>query len=184
MTLLFSPNQALQRHQRTQTNTPLIGISLCRDRCSFTDRDRLMLNLLQPHLVQAYGNAQQYQQLQQNFTKLQQSLEHLGLIILCGAGQVQLITPQAAKYLEIYFSQQTTSAQLPEHLQSWVRHQIARLTNSQLPSSPGLPFCVEQAGRRLTIRLVIEQMEARYRLLLEEPTEFSSVLLELLGWIP
>lgn len=184
MTLLLSPNKALPRHQLIQTNVLLVGISLYRDRCSFTDRDRLMLNLLRPHLVQAYGNAQHYQQLQQNFTQLQQSLEHLGLIILCGAGQVQLITPQAAKYLEIYFSQQTTSAQLPEHLQSWVRHQVARLTNPQLPQNPGLPFCVEQVGRRLTIRLVIEQVEARYLLLLEEHTAFSFDLLELLGLSP
>lgn len=180
MTLFLPPNQALPRHQLIQTNTPLVGISLCRDRCSFTERERLMLNLLQPHLVQAYGNAQHYQQLQHNVTKLQQSLDHLGLIILSQAGKIQLITPQAAKYLEIYFSQQPPS-QLPEHLQSWIRHQVARLTNPQLPETPSLPFCVEQAGRRLTIRLVIEQAEARYLLLLEEHTAFSFDLLKLLG---
>lgn len=92
-----------------------------------------------------------------------------------------MITPQAEKYLKIYFSQHTTSVQLPEHLQSWVRHQVARLTNLQLPENPSLPFCVEQAGRRLTIRLVIEQPESRFLLLLEENTIFSFDLLKLLG---
>ena len=66
----------------SQTDATLVGFALHRPQRSFTERDRLILNLLRPHLIQAYGNAQHYQQLQQDLSRLQQSLNHLDLVIL------------------------------------------------------------------------------------------------------
>ena len=79
----------------SQTDATLVGFSLDRSQRNFTERDRLILNLLRPHLFQAYCNAQHYQQLQQDLSQLQQSLNHLGLVILTTEGQVQFVTPQA-----------------------------------------------------------------------------------------
>jgi DNA-binding NarL/FixJ family response regulator len=165
----------------SQTDVTLVGFSLHRSQHNFTERDRLILNLLSPHLSQAYCNAQQYQHLQQDLSQLHQTLNHLGLVILSSEGQVQRVTPQAMEWLEAYFPKTTSSFQMPDHLWAWVKHQISCATLESNFSKAQLPLRIEQAGRHLVIRLVIEQRSERYLLLLEEQTLSLSKLLELLG---
>jgi hypothetical protein len=165
----------------TQTDATLVGFSLHRAQHNFTERDRLILNLLRPHLFQAYCNVQHYQQLQKDLDQLQQSLNHLGVVILNTLGQVQSIAPQAVKWLELYFLKPTCSSHLPDHLWSWVKHQIAELSkNPEFPKTC-LPLHIQQAGKELVIRLVIEQPGERYLLLLEEQTPSLMSSLALLG---
>ena len=163
----------------SQTDATLMGFSLHRAQRSFTERDRLILNLLRPHLSQAHFNAQQYQQLQQELSQLHQTLNHIGLVVLSFEGQVQRITPQAVAWLGAYFSKPTCYSQLPDHLWAWVKHQISCSTLESNFSKAQLPLRTEQAGKQLVIRLVIEQ--ERYLLLLEEQTLSLSQSLELLG---
>jgi DNA-binding CsgD family transcriptional regulator len=165
----------------TQTDATLVGFSLNRAQHNFTERDRLILNLLRPHLYQAYCNAQHYQQLQQDLTQLQQSLNHLGLVILNAEGQVQSIAPQATTWLESYFAKPIYSHQLPGHLWSWVKHQLTELTKTLDLPKACLPFRIQQASKELVIRLVIEQPGERYLLLLEEQTPSPMNSLALLG---
>jgi DNA-binding CsgD family transcriptional regulator len=167
----------------SQTDATLMGFALHRSQRSFTERDRLILNLLRPHLFQAYCNAQHCQQLQQDLSQLQQSLNHLGLVILDTEGQVQFVTPQAVVLLKNYFSKPTGSLQLPDHLWAWIKHQVTCLTkNLDLPKAC-LPLRIQQAGKQLVIRLVVEQPGDRYLLLLDEQTP-SLLNLELLGLSP
>ena len=163
----------------SQTDATLVGFALHRPQRNFTERDRLILNLLRPHLFQAYGNAQHYQQLQQDLSQLQQSLNSLGLVILNTEGQVQFVTPQAVVWLEAYFAKPTGTLQLPDHLWAWVKHQV---TIAQNPDSPKvcLPLRVEQVGKQLVIRLVVESRD-QYLLLLAEQTRSGLNSLELLG---
>jgi DNA-binding CsgD family transcriptional regulator len=164
-----------------ESNTILTGFIIDRSNRSFTERDRTILNLLRPHLSQAYANAQQYQQLQQENSQLQQSLNHLGAIILDHEQQIKSIAPQAIIWLETYFYHTTCSSELPDHLRSWVKYQIICLIqNADLPETC-LPLRIQQAGRELTIRLVIKPRENQYLLLLEEQTLSSLQSLILLG---
>ena len=165
----------------SQTDATLVGFSLHRPQRSFTERDRLILNLLRPHLFQAYCNAQHCQQLQQDLSQLQQSLNHLGLVILDTEGQVQFVTPQAVVLLKNYFAKPSGSLQLPDHLWAWVKHQVTCLTANLDPPKTCLPLRVEQTGKQLVIRLVVEQPRDRYLLLLDEQTLSSLNSLELLG---
>lgn len=168
-------------YELSQADVTRMAFTLQRPQRNFTERDRLILNLLRPHLCQAYGNVQHYQQLQQDFSQLQQSLNHLGLVILDPKGQVQLVTPQAVMWLQIYFAKPTCSLQLPDHLWAWVKHQLTCLTqNPDLPKAC-LPLRIQQAGKQLVIRLVVEQLGERYLLLLEEQTLSLLNSLELLG---
>jgi ATP/maltotriose-dependent transcriptional regulator MalT len=48
----------------------LVGFTLDRSQQSVTERDRLILNLLKPHLLQAYRNAQKHDRLQQHCSQL------------------------------------------------------------------------------------------------------------------
>jgi DNA-binding CsgD family transcriptional regulator len=164
-----------------QTDAILVGFSLHRAQCNFTERDRLILNLLSPHLSQAHCNAQQYQRLQQDLSQLHQTLNHLGLVVLSSEGQVQRVTPQAVAWLEAYFPKPTSAFQLPDHLWAWVKHQISCATLESNVSKAQLPLRLEQAGRQLVIRLVVEQRPEQYLLLLEEQTLSLSKSLELLG---
>jgi DNA-binding CsgD family transcriptional regulator len=181
MVLFVSGTQPQSWDKYTQGNATLLGISLNRSQRNFTERDRLILNLLSPHLSQAHCNAQQYQRLQQDLSQLHQTLNHLGLVVLSSEGKVQRVTPQAVAWLEAYFSKPTSSFQLPGHLWAWVKHQISCATLESNFSKAQLPLRIEQAGRQLVIRLVVEQRSERYLLLLEEQILSLSNSLELLG---
>jgi DNA-binding CsgD family transcriptional regulator len=180
--VLFLPNfNPVSWCKLSQTDVSLVGFALNRDQRGFTERDRLILNLLRPHLFQAYCNVQHYQQLQKDLEQLQQSLNHLGVVILDALGRVQFIAPQVILWLENYFAKPSSSHQLPDHLWSWVKHQITELTKNPDLTKAFLPLHIQQAGKELIIRLVIEQPGERYLLLLEEQTPSPMNSLALLG---
>jgi DNA-binding CsgD family transcriptional regulator len=180
--ILSLPNaNPVNWYQLSQVDTTLVGASLNRGQRSFTERDRLILNLLRPHLFQAYCNVQHYQQLQQALSQLQQTLNHLNLVILNADGCIQSIAPQAILWLENYFAKPTCSHQLPDHLWSWIKYQIAGLTKNLGIPKACLPLRIQQVGKELVIRLVVEQLGARYLLLLEEQILSPMNSLALLG---
>ena len=164
----------------SQTDATLVGFALHRPQRNFTERDRLILNLLRPHLAQAYSNAQHYHQFQQQLTQLHQCLNSLGLIILNGIGQIQFRSPSATQWLQTYFTKSTHTDHLPDHLWAWVRHQISSFTNNHLLTAD-IPLCIEQADKKLVIRFLIEQIGECYLLILEEQTVSGLNSLELLG---
>jgi DNA-binding CsgD family transcriptional regulator len=147
-----------------------------------SERDRLMLNLLQPHLIQAYQNVCQYQQFQQSIAELQQSLDLCGVVLVDDLGKVQLMTAQVATWLQFYFPSNRHVSQLPELLQSWVKYQIDRLKSVDKPLSPQLPLRFQQENKQLTIRLAIDIPGKRYLLFFAEESILSIfAALELLG---
>jgi DNA-binding CsgD family transcriptional regulator len=134
-----------------------------------------------PHLFQAYTNTQYHQQLQQDSDKLQRSIDHLGVIILERDGRIRSIAPQATIWLETYFEKSTSALKLPDNLWSWVKHRVNYLANKLDVSKACLPLRIQQAGRELTIRLVIDSIDKQYLLLLEEQTLSSLNSLAILG---
>jgi DNA-binding CsgD family transcriptional regulator len=163
----------------SQIDTNLVGVSLDRTQ-RFTERERLILKLIRPHLSQAYSHAQQYQRLQQDLSQLQQTLNQLDLVILNTTGQVQMITPQASIWLATYFPKPPSLFQLPDHLWAWVKHQIMVIQTPDL-SKACLPLRLQQNGKQLVIRLVVDPIAAQYLLLLEEQALSLSQSLDLLG---
>lgn len=95
-------------------------------------------------------------------------------------GRVISIAPQAIVWLETYFAKSSCCSQLPDHLWSWVKHQVNGLVHKSDLARVCKPLRVEQNGRKLAIRLVVES-NTRYLLLLEEQTLASFNSLELLG---
>ncbi len=130
--VFFLPNANPDSWQKlSQLDTRLVGFTQNRTQRNFTERDRLILNLLRPHLAQAYTNVQQYHLLQQENHQLQQSLNHFGTIVLDSQQQILSIAPQSIIWLETYFAKLTCShQQLPDRLQSWLRYQIDCLTQN------------------------------------------------------
>jgi DNA-binding CsgD family transcriptional regulator len=148
----------------------------------FSERDRLILNLLQPHLTQAYKTATRLQYLQQEVNQLQQSIDRSGVICLDGTGQVKIMTSQSVRWLQSYFPSHRNVRELPEPIQSWVRHQLSQLEGMYDLPFPCLPLNLQQDDRRLIIRLVIDRPGEQCLLLLAEERILSLLAsLKLIG---
>lgn len=155
----------------------VIGLTVNRSRPAFSERERLLLNLLRPHLVQAHGNAKV-------FTQMWKALRELdrGIVTLTSQGRVLLLTEQARQWLEEYFAQSFCQGdRLPEDLQRWVTHQLSFLAQDSEVPPPRVPLVVDRGGKRLIVRLMSERWEDQHLLVLEEEAGCSPRSLELLG---
>lgn len=159
------------------------AVTLLRSKRSFTERDRNILNLLQPHLMQARQTAQVLSQLQQENQQLHSSLNAAGSIVISKEGRIQLMTHKAEQWLRQYFSVKHWGQSLPEHLQRWVSYQQSLFSRNGTPAKTRLPLKVEKDGRQLTARFVADPTEDQYLLLLEEQQQPKLSLedFELLG---
>lgn len=159
------------------------AVTLLRSERSFTERDCSILNLLQPHLVQARQTAQVLSQLQQQNQQLHSSLDAAGSIVISTKGRIQLMTRKAEQWLRQYFPAKHWGQSLPEHLQRWVSYQQSLFSRDGTPAKTRLPLKVEQDGRQLTARFVADPTQDQYLLLLEEQQQPKLSLedFELLG---
>jgi DNA-binding CsgD family transcriptional regulator len=161
----------------------VIGIAVNRNGKDFSERDRLFLNLLRTHLIQAYRNAESIARLQQDAAYLSRALEELdrGVIVLSDETRVQLCTGKAREWLSEYFEPSRRGDKLPGSLQRWVEQQRSLLSdNSDFPP-PREPLIVGPSGRRLIVRLVEDSENRHLLLLLEKQAPFSAESLEPLG---
>lgn len=134
----------------------VIGLVLARSRRSFTEGDRLQMDLLRPHFAQAWRNAQVVTRVEHKIVLLRQMVENLegGFVVLNRRGEVQLITERARDLLAQYFAPiQPLARRLPEELGRWVRHQETQLNGPNVPPAR-LPLVVEGDSRRLVVRLL------------------------------
>jgi DNA-binding CsgD family transcriptional regulator len=162
----------------------VIGIAVNRSGKDFSERDRLLLDLLRPHLVQAYYNARSATQLRQELARLRRALEESnhGMISLSDKDCVRFCTECAQRWLSEYFEPSRQADRLPESLQRWVEHQRSLLSKNGDVPPPREPLILERAGKRLTVRLVEDSSEDESLLILEEqPMQLSAGSLEPLG---
>jgi DNA-binding CsgD family transcriptional regulator len=134
----------------------VIGVAFNRSRPDFTDRDRLCLNLLRPHLIQAYRNAVAVTELETKLAAVTGGIEGLGcgLIFLNARDGVELMTAQARRQLTQIFGAATLRGKhLPERLEQWVREQ-ERLSSPAGAPAPRKPLLLQCGERRLRVRLV------------------------------
>jgi DNA-binding CsgD family transcriptional regulator len=153
--VLAVPGNTAIQGRLQQPQPKLISISLCRSDRSFSERDRMVLNLLYPHLLQAYQNAAALTQSQQELTALRHTIEQLGLIGLGEDGQVRWLTDRAWALLKHYdLTSSHQKGRISDTLQRWIKHQITLRATTSKMLQPCLPLYVEQSDRRLVVRLV------------------------------
>ena len=183
MVILPCEQYSFNRSKDVWQGEDTLFISLKRSDRGFSERDRTILNLLRPHLMQAHYNAKQFSQMQQNLAELNQALEQSNTLILNRDGQVKLMTCQACSLLDQYFQPSSKSSHLPDTLQRWVTHQISRFHSSEAIAFTPLSLRVQQSEKCLVIRLIPNVGNGGFLLLLEEQQarSFSSIELELLG---
>jgi DNA-binding CsgD family transcriptional regulator len=143
-----------------------MGFSPCRSGRDFTERDRLVLDLLRPHLAQAYRNAEAMEDAVATASRLEAELSRSarGLIVLGPDGRVRTMTERARRWLTEYWERPARRGNgLPAALQDWVREQHA---GAGRLAHPRTPLRIERDGKCLVLRLVSDGAAAL--LLLEE----------------
>ena len=116
--------------------------------------DRVVLNLLQPHLSQACRDAGALTALRKEVSlarKMIEALDH-GVIVWSRTGAVRFVTAQARTWLEEYFPSWRRTDELPARLENWLKHQSALFGRRDDVSEPMRPFVVEPEGRKLVVR--------------------------------
>ncbi len=140
----------------TVAGSVVIGASLHRGRRSFSERDRLIFDLIGPHLTQAWRNAQAFSQVKQRAEAQSCALEALDceLIGLTPTGRVRWMTPRALALLEEFFgTYPAANRHLPDALARWVRHANSQLAPGRVPAPPA-PLILTSACARLIARLL------------------------------
>ncbi|HET9173411.1 MAG TPA: helix-turn-helix transcriptional regulator [Actinospica sp.] len=140
----------------------VVALVASRGRPAFTERDRLVLDLLRPHVEQAY-RACQALALYAEAGDMQERAT-----VLLEDGVVQAASERAFAWLARYADWDAERRALPEPLAGWVREQLARPDVDHLPSSRRAPLVVEQGGMVLEFQLVRSHHPEQCLLVLEE----------------
>ena len=142
------------------------------DRCGsrdFTERDRLVLNLLQPHLARLWQVGSTRRLLSSALAELDRVDEHdrRGVILLGLGGEVEFASPPTERLLREFFPA-TSGGRLPAALVEW------------LDSGESKPLIRRRGERRLTVQradgaLLLEERHERIELTARER--------EVLAWV-
>lgn len=164
----------------------VVAFAIGRDVCDFSERDRLVLNLLRPHLATAYARAAANARLHARMAILAQAADTAAaaIIVLSRDNRVNFCTRRAREWLREYFPSRgrTAPCRLPGEVADWLRHQTAAEDTPAI-ATPPRPLTITRDDRRLVIRLVGGPGE-RALLLEESRTVFGPEMLAALGLSP
>jgi DNA-binding CsgD family transcriptional regulator len=170
----------------TAPGREMVGIALTRGRSDFSERDRLLLDLLRPHAIQAYRNAAAMTRVQHELTRLRHVLEESaqGAVVLDQSGAVRMMTEPGWWWLRTYFAEGPCQGdqQLPETLRQWFATQRSQLVSGGDALPARTPLVIEQDRARLVARLLPGRVEGEWLVLLDEQRKtFSAQSLETFG---
>ncbi|MGH9441797.1 MAG: response regulator transcription factor [Thermoanaerobaculia bacterium] len=163
-----------------------VGFALSRRRIDFSASDRRLLELVQPHLIQASSNALAVDRLRAARASLEGAMETggQGVIVLSPAGSILFSTRRTRSMLQDYFGADRPPAdRLPGTLDGWVRRETAAAALEAGISAPRRPLVRERENRHLTIRLV-RNGDERLLLLEERRNDLDAESLAPLGLTP
>lgn len=147
-----------------------VSITLGRDGRDFSERDRSLLDLLLPHLVQAHRNAAALTRSQHDASHFRRAVEisEQGTIALSDKDRPRWRDERARRWVEEYFEPARRADRLPESLARWVGHQRSLLSGEGAVPPPREPLVVKRPGKRLLVRLVADGPEGETDLLILE----------------
>ena len=126
----------------------LIGISLARDRRSFTERDRAVLNLFRPHVSRAFRHLERADtQKRMLLARDTQFNVRVTSVLLDARDQVVQFAPEAEAWISQFFPGRPRNCSLPGPITDWLRR-CRKVGNSQA-SYPAL--LREKEGKRLRL---------------------------------
>lgn len=179
----------------TVSHTFTVALALNRVKRDFSDHDLAILDVLRPHLIQAYHNAIGVSRMQDHVSAGQDALatQHQGLVSLTLEGRIRFATPTAERLLARYNGRTSRDhGCLSAPIRAWARNEIRRQASDSAWHHPTDPLQFEGPDGNLTIRL-LHQNEQFVLLVEERPTECTTGMLrklglsaretEILGWV-
>ena len=172
-----------------------VSIGHHRQRKDFSERDRLLLNILRPHILQAFANASSVTRMEEERAALGNLLEDSGqtVVSLQPDRQVgRLSTRACALFLDYGLATLREGKPLPEPIRGWLRAHDKEFTVQGRPPSPLKPFVIVRNMRTLRLQLVSRGawrmlifQEVHSEIPLDGLTHFSLSRreTEVLGWI-
>jgi DNA-binding CsgD family transcriptional regulator len=127
----------------------VVGFAFNRRRRDFSERDRTLLDLMRPHLAQAYRNLEEHERLRQALAALED--DERAVVLVASDGSIAFASRSAPRLLSDYFD--SDGARLPEALVRNDSHVAARddkrLTVRRIPqtASGGLDALVLEERR-------------------------------------
>lgn len=157
----------------------LIRITLNRRQGRFSERDRLVLNLVRPHLARAWENAAALERIGAERRSLEQVADAIAVgVVTLRRGRPTYMNAPARAQLGAYFAARPRR-RLPAALADWLGTQQPPHAESAL-SLPRNPLLVERDGSRLEIRSLSDD-DGHVLILRERPTGIAAHALEALG---
>ena len=158
--------------------TLVTAIVLARSERDFSERERALMNMIHPHLVQAFRNTATLTRFQRDVDVLFEKLEGptSSVIVLSGNGAVKRWTEQARTWIAQYCRTPFPAEQdrLPQCFDEWYRRQLALVARETLSPSPREPLVVEKNARQLLVQLIPDHFRDEHLLLLSEKRSADS----------
>jgi len=135
----------------------IVTVAFGREDIDFSEEERELLNLLRPHLQQAYANADAMTTFQSQLEGREQALEEAvnTAVVVVHDLKIKHASRLAIRWLLSFFRDgMAPDDSLPDLLRRWVRFRQASLSGQQSESKPCSPLTVESDGERLNIRIL------------------------------
>jgi DNA-binding CsgD family transcriptional regulator len=132
-----------------------IGIALNRASPDFTERDRTVLNLARPHLIQSYGNAATYTRTYAALQALERGFDAAGegVVLLTPDDRIEEMTPSARRMLSSHLGAALRrGARLPGELAAWLGESRDRAERARGLDRPAEPMVIRKGDALLLIR--------------------------------
>lgn len=100
----------------------VVGVVVSRQRRTFTERDRSLMNLFRSHLVAAYELADRHSRLAHGADTVEAGIESMsvGLIRVSPSGDVNYISSKARHWIEAHLEAPSDPARLPDTIDRWL----------------------------------------------------------------
>lgn len=137
----------------------VIGIAFNRG-SDFTERDRAVLGLLQPHLAQAYAAVTAREKARAVIDTFEHELDARGaaVVLVESSRRIAHASPRAFELLDTWFGKGARTGALPRRLAEWLTSARDKFT----------PMALGDERGRVSVRLVTGVAEAPYELLVIE----------------
>jgi DNA-binding CsgD family transcriptional regulator len=147
----------------------VVGIALSRCDTDFTDRDRSVLNVLRPHLAQAWYTAKDQSQLRALLGAASEASAETGAGLIVLSDPPHELTPGALVTLYRFFGRPRATSPLPVRVERWLDSQRSRFDDERSRELALVkPLRAEIEGRRVLLRYLPGQSVHPGVLLLRE----------------
>jgi DNA-binding CsgD family transcriptional regulator len=155
----------------------IVTVAFGRDGIDFSEDERELLNLLRPHLRQAYANAEAMTSFQSQLERREQSLEEEvnTAVVVVHDLAIKHASQLATQWLSSFFGDGIApNDKLPDRLRRWVLFWQSSLDGKQSDVKPCSPLSVESDQARLNIRMLKTSRDGEMVLLLSREVRGES----------